>query len=433
MQDLRRYAIAVLYYCKRENKSSLSFIYDRPVKNLLEKVNEHPDFQGIFEVEIAEELICSYLSSVLSEEKDRYNNEDADHFLQNLLLGLKKNISEHWVIFPLRGAYLTKTVRYKDFVFIAGNIDEKTDVLRKLGKTSVAKAKERVNYTFRYKSADFFKHPLLAIRLRHQHGYVTNVARKISFYTNCFLHAIYWGKVYPKYELPLFHNTYERGNTKHLLIYGKEDWCIRHLPTRFIMDCELNLDFLTEKRNMELFNKIYNQLINQRVDKISLRFLNGFKFLKKAVELENKEDIYQGLSIPLLLLTTASECILLKREDAKRNRLSVLYSRLVKLENLTPIDTAKILNVVYGWRSEFVHGGTEIYKDYEDDLSEGMTTQTYINYKRLLSNLLCKLPHFMSMINRRNQETPELLKEECWYKYLENHWRRGRGIKKQFE
>ncbi|MBC2683843.1 hypothetical protein HAU06_06635 [Bacillus toyonensis] len=273
----------------------------------------------------------------------------------------------------------------------------------------------------------------MAIRLKHQYGYLTNVARKISFYTNCFLHAIYWGKVYPKYELPLIHNTYEGETTKHLLIYGKEDWCIRHLPAHFIMDCKLNLDFLAEKRNMELFNNIYNELINRHVDKISLKFLNGFKILKRAIELENKENLYQGLSIPLLLLTTASEFILLKREDAKRSRLSVLYSRLVKLDDLTQIDIAKVLNVVYGWRSEFVHGGTEIYKDYKDDFSDGMATQTYIYYKRLLSNLLCKSSYFISMINRRNQENTELSKEECWYIYLGNHWLRGGRIKKQFE
>lgn len=58
----------------------------------------------------------------------------------------------------------------------------------------------------------------------------------------------------------------------------------------------------------------------------------GFKLYKEAIDIERSKNIFQGISISLLLMTIASENILLKRDDAKRNKLAVLYSRLVKLE-----------------------------------------------------------------------------------------------------
>jgi hypothetical protein len=428
VENLRGFVLALLYYCKSKEDCDLSIINDRPLKNLLEKISVHSQFKEIFEVEIAEQLICSYLNLVMSQGKISFNNEDADEFLNNLYSQLKQNISEHWIVIPLKGAYLTETIRFKDFIFISGDIEEKTDVLRRLGKTSKSKAIHRVNHTLTCKSRHFFEHPLLAIRVRHQYGYVFNIARRFSFYANCILHAIYWGKVHPNYELPLLHNPYGTDDANHLLIYGKEDWCIKHLPARFNTNCKLNLDFFNEKTYLKLFSDIFNILMHNSLGKVSIKFLHGFKFLKKSIDLESKEDIYQGLSISLLLLTTASESILLKREDAKRDRLSVLYSRLVNLDNLTNIEIANILNKIYGWRSEFVHGGTEIYRDYNDDFSDGLTTNTYVNYKKILSHLLSKTVYFISLVERRSQNPTVLSKDEIWHKYLNNHFDRGQWI-----
>lgn len=428
MEDLRRFAMALLYYCKRKGDCDLSLTDDRPLINLLEKVSEHSQFKEIFEVEIAEHIVCSYLDTVMSQGKNSFDTDDADEFLNNLYLQLKQNICEHWIIFPLKGAYLTETIRFKDFVFISGDIEEKTDVLRRLGKTSKSKAITRVNHTSTSKSEHFFEHPLLAIRVRHQYGYVSNIARRFSFYANSILHALYWGKIHPNYELPLLHNQYGIEDANHLLIYANEDWRIKHLPACFNTNCKLNLDFLKEKTYIRLFSAIFNVLMHSRSGNLSIKFLHGLKFLKKSIDLESKEDIFQGLSISLLLLTTASESILLKREDAKRDRLSVLYSRLVNLDNLTNIEIANLLNKIYGWRSEFVHGGTEIYRDYNDDFSDGITTNTYITYKKILSHLLTNTVYFISLVERRSQHSTILSKEEIWHKYLNNHWERGKWI-----
>ena len=429
MRELRRFALALLYYCKDKGSCNLSFTGDRPLQNLLVKISEHSQFKDIFEVEIAEHLICSYLVMVMSQGKSSFNNADADALINDLYLKLKQNISEQWIIFPLKGAYLTKTIRFKDFVFISGNIEEKTEVLRKLGKTSKSKVIERINHTSSSKSRHFFEHPLLAIRVKHQYGYVFNMARKFSFYANCILHAIYLGKVHPDYEIPLLHSSYGIDDANHLLIYANKDSRIQHLHAGFNTTCRLNLEFMVEEKGyIKLFSNIFNKLMHDSPGAVSFKFLQGFKFLKQAIDLESKKDIYQGISISLLLLTTASESILLKREDAKRNTLAVLYSRLVKFDSLTDIEIANVLNKVYGWRSEFVHGGTEIYTDYNSDFSVGRTTQTYVLYKKILSNLLSKTVYFISLVERRSQNSTELSDLNIWHKYLNNHWKRGKWI-----
>ncbi|WKA53430.1 hypothetical protein [Planococcus shixiaomingii] len=434
MRDLEGFVIALLYHTKRKGHCDLSYIEDKPLKNLLEKLAVHPHFNDVFEVEIAENLICSCLYTVMSQGKISFNNSDAIQFLNDLYESLKVNVNEYWIIFPLKGASLTQTIRYKDFVFITGDSDEKINVLTRLGKTTRNKAVERATHTRISRSEHFFLHPLLAIRINHQNNYVRNVAKRFSFYSNSILQAIYWGKVHPKYEPSLIHNGFGIDNANHLLIYGKKDSQISHMPADFDTTCKLDLDFLNEPTYIKLFSAIFDELMykggsGERI--IVNKFLNGFKFLKNAIDLERKRQLYQGLSIPLLLLTTASESILLKREDQKRSRLSVLYSRLVKMDNLLNTEIAEILHKIYGWRSEFVHGGTEIHKDFNEDFSDGVTTNTYINYKKFLANLLSKTVYFISLVERRSQGQTMYSKEEIWYKYLNNQWKKGKSILKK--
>ncbi|MFB1098289.1 hypothetical protein [Terribacillus sp. JSM ZJ617] len=427
MEKLRKFALSLLYHAKRIDITEISAYSNNSLKNLLEVAFEHPLYKDIFEFELAESLVCSHLEDIIPQSENRFSTNDADDLINNLYDGLKRNIAENWIVFPLRNAYLTETIRFKDFVFIGGNKEEKTDVLRRLGRTSMAKAKSRVEHTTR-KSKHFFEHPLLAIRVRHQYNYVYNMARKFSFYANSILQALYWGRVYPKYEYPIFYSPFDVGNAYHILVYGKEDWRINHMAANFDTTCKINLDFLHEKSYRTLYTKIFHELFyNSHEKRITYKFTVGFKLFKEAIDLERNRNIYQGISISLLLMTIASENILLKQEDAKRNKLAVLYSRLVRLDDVSDIEIARLLKSVYSLRSEYVHAGTEIHKDFNPDLSDGVTTQKYELFRRVISHLLCDTVYYTRLVNRRSG-IRGISEEEIWSEYLDNHWRRGKTI-----
>ncbi|NQX62156.1 HEPN domain-containing protein [Paenibacillus qinlingensis] len=431
MITLRPFAIAFLYYCKRKNLTDpdeINFVDDKPLANLMEKLSIHPSFSQSFEPELTEHLLGSYVLHPTIKNKANYGVIDADTLLSTLQTNLQANITDQWVLFPLNNAHLTSTIRFKDFVFIAGNFEEKADVLRLLGKTSSRKAVERMRYTIQSRSSGFFNHPLLAVRVRGQHRSVEQFARRISFYANCILQAIYWAKIYPNYKMPIdFQMDYEN-ESNHMMIYAKEDWQISRMPFRYNADCNINLNWLSDKKNLLLFESLYNTLIRNGItEALSLRFHKGLKFFKKAIESEERDDIFEGIGLPLLHLTIAAETILLETQDHKRAGLSFLIPRLVKLPNVTQADCSLLVDNVYTWRSEYVHGGSDFYHDFNDDFSPGITTNRFIIFKRLVAGLICNSPYYVKMMQKRSStDLRDILR--FWFGYLENHWQQGKKL-----
>lgn len=431
MRTLRPFATSFLYYSKRKNVTDpdqMNMVDDKPLQNLLEKLAVHSNFNNIFEPELAEHLLCSYVLDPNVSNKANYNIADADNLLLTLQPNLLANITEQWVLFPLNDAHLTSTIRFKDFVFIAGSFEEKAKVLRLIGKTSLKKAKERMRYTIQSRSSGFFNHPLLAVRVRGQHRDVEQNARRITFYANCILQAIYWGRIYPNFQMPIaFQYDYEH-ESKHMMLYGKDDWQIRRIPFRFNAECNINLDWLSDRRQLLQFVKIYNVLIDNGISEaLTLRFYKGLKFFKKAIESEEREDVFEGIGLSLLHLTIAAETILLENLDHKRAGLSFLIPRLVKLPGITPEESALLVDSIYTWRSEFVHGGADVFHDFNEDFSPGITTQRFLTFKRLLAGLICNSPYYLKMMkNRSATDLRNIL--QFWFSYLDNHWHQGKKL-----
>lgn len=284
-----------------------------------------------------------------------------------------------------------------------------------------------MNYTTKRKSAGFFNHPLLAVRVRHQNEYAHYFAHKIAFYTNSFLQTIYWGEVYPGYELPLRSN-FDNKPAEHMMIFGKEDWQTRYMPFHFNPDCNINLDWLEKKSYLQMFDSLYDCFLRKNGgDKLTVRFRNGFKFFKKAIESEERNDRFEGLGLPILHSTIAAETILLANNDPKRVKLSILIPRLVKLQDATPQACSELINEIYTLRSEYVHGGSEVYPDFDDDFKPGITTKKYILFKRIIAGLLCTSPYFIRMMHKRSAADISMILVS-WSKYLENHWSKGRSV-----
>lgn len=213
-----------------------------------------------------------------------------------------------------------------------------------------------------------------------------------------------------------------------MMIFGKEDWQIRYIPFHFSPDCNINLDWLDNKLFLRTFDKLYDCFIRKNIgDKLTIRFRNGLKFFKKAIESEERNDLFEGLGLPILHLTIAAETILLEKNDPKRVRLSILIPQLVKLSDATPQQCSELVNEIYKLRSEYVHGGSEVYPDFDPNFKSGPKTNNHILFKRMMAGLLCNAPYFIRMLHKRSAtDMSKIL--DLWFKYLDNHWSKGKSI-----
>lgn len=429
MIELRRFALSYLFSCKSKTSIELeemSFLNNRPLRNFLETIVTHPDFQDIYDFDLAENLLCNYVQDPSVRNLTTYTVQDADNLLQTFHSNLSANVAEHWVLFPLNKAYLSSTVRFSNFAFIAGSYEQKAEVLKKLGKTTIGVAKRRISHVMNTRSLGFVDYPLLAIRIHHQFGHVFHHSRRIAFLSNSILQVIYWAKIYPEYNLPLISQRFNPNISEHMMVYSNEDTRTKSLPFRFNATCKINLDWISEKENQKILKNLYNILVNiHELNPLTLRFYKSLIFFKKAIESEEREDMFEGIGLPLLNLTIAAETILLATQDQKRAGLSSLIPRLVKFTDISPEDCSLLVNDIYTWRSEYVHGGSETYHDFNDDFSPGITTIKFINFKRSIASLICRAPYFINMMQKRSHQNPINILDS-WFKYLKNHWVKGK-------
>lgn len=149
MATLNNIAKSFLNYCKRKDSDEMSYLDDVPLKNLIDSLSTDPRFAGRISLELTESYLCGYTQEPAIKQKERYDNDDAVVLLDSLSQYLEKNRIDNWILIPLRNAHLSSSVRYKNLFFLSGNLEEKANTLRKLGKISKMKTHEIMNYMIR--------------------------------------------------------------------------------------------------------------------------------------------------------------------------------------------------------------------------------------------------------------------------------------------
>ncbi|MCL6663505.1 HEPN domain-containing protein [Paenibacillus amylolyticus] len=416
MANLTSIAKAFLHYCKRKDSNEMSYIGDVPLKNLIDSLSTHPNFAGRITLDLTENYLCGYAQEPAIKEKERFDNDDAAVFLESLSQYLEKNRIDNWILIPLRHAHLSSSVRYKNFIFLSGSLEEKADTLRKIGKNSRMQTQHIMNNIIR-KSPGFFEHPILAIRIKDHNESVHQDVHNQAFYCITFLQAIYWGQIYPAYRYPQFARRFSDKKTDHMMLFGENNWQHSTIPFRIDATCNLNLDWLLEKKHIKLFDSLYQSFLsNTRSNKLRAKFRTGFRFFKKAIESEERGDYFERLGLPVMNLVIASETVLLPVRAPKRFQLSFLMPGLTKLTDLNESDSALITSEMYTLRSEYVHGGTEVYHDFDDGFGPGELTTKYTQYKRMVARVLLKYPYYEKLVVKRSATREVYLNE--WHAYL---------------
>ncbi|OMF05713.1 HEPN domain-containing protein [Paenibacillus sp. FSL H7-0942] len=425
MAKINKMILGFLHYSKRKVPNEMSYGGDTPLKNLIDFLFTHPDFANRISLELTENFLCGYVSEPSIRQKSSYSTQDIQALLHALTQHLGVNRIDHWILIPLRNAYLTCSVRYKDFRFISGDFNEKTETLRKLCRYSTMKFQSHIEHLIR-KSPGFFEHPILAIRIRDHNEYVRNDIQRQAFFSISFLQAIYWS-LNRQDEIPPFSHRYRENKTDHMMIFGRMEWQLGTVPFMINAHCNINLDWLLDKKNVKLFDSLYQCFLRRTTpNELSYKFLNGYKFFKKAIESEERKDFFERLGSPIMNLVIACETVLLAERVPKRYSLSFLMPNLTKLTDLNPADCALLTNEMYTLRSEYVHGGTEIFHDFNDNFGPGKTSTKYIQFKRMVAKLLITYPSYVKLVSRKSPADTLNINE--WYSYLGKKLRRSRGI-----
>jgi hypothetical protein len=417
---------ALLYYCKQHNNWSPE-ISDKPVFNLLEELSVHPNFVEYFDYETAEDIIPLILNNSNYQQKHTFSQIECCQFLLHFQKTLSGSSAIHWLIIPLKNAHLTKTFRFENFIFIGGTRDDKIKKIMRLSKISYIEANSRALHTENSRSPGFFDHPLLAIKVSHQTAFVHRIARAYASFGICILQALYWGHIYPNNKRPIvLGNTYQK--CEHIAIYTKDNWRHRHVPFNFSFSCEFNLDWLKKDKYKKRFQDMFYKITSfDQNDSLLFRFKRGLRFFSKAIETENKKDAFDGLGLKILYLTIVAECILLEGDNEKRIRLTQLIPSLAKLPDYNLADCKQIVDQAYKWRSSFVHGGNEVFPDWNEDFSEGDTAKKIKIFQRMIGRLLSDAAIHIDFINKLSSQAEN--SDKKWIDYLRTEWEISLGLK----
>ncbi|MGD7009490.1 hypothetical protein [Metabacillus sp. 84] len=387
-KSLNDFAKALMYFClklKRENHFPVPLINYNATDNFWEKIQWDERFQGIYSFELVELFICNYM---LVFPKQTVNKTDVENFLDDLESYLKNNLEEYWLIAPLTGALLSKEIIVSDnLIFLDGNKEEAQEYLKKL-------IGERFyNYITEKRFNTDYKDVLIAYKIKCQAEYIGTYYNFFAFYLNALVHLYYYANVYPYYEYKTNIVKYRMNSTFSLPLRSSENMERIILSSqrnpmlrvaRHQTDCELDLSFFEHKENLTNFIEMMKYLLKEipTHDKLINKFLNSVKIFKSALSVEDK-DIFTGISITIVLLSTASEALLLKHSDIKRESLKAIFSSIYEGDDFSSNQVKEIVEKIYTLRSEFVHGGTFTYMDFNSDFSDGNNTRLLNDFKRV--------------------------------------------------
>jgi hypothetical protein len=387
-KNLNDFAKALMYFClklKRENNFPLPLINYNATDNFWEIIQWDERFQGIYSFELVEHFICNYM---LEFPKQKVNKNDVDNFLDALERYLKKNLEEYWLIAPLTGALLSKEIIGSDkLIFLDGNKEEAQEYLRKLI------GEEFYSYISEKRFNTDYKDVLIGYKIKCQAEYIGTYYNTFSFYLNSLVHLYYYANIYPNYEYKTNIVNYRMNSTfslplrnsediKRILLFSQRNPILR--LARHQTDCELDLSFFEYEENLTNFIEMMKYLLKEipTHDKLINKLLNSVKIFKSALSAEEK-DIFTGISITIVLLTTASEALFLKHNDIKRESLKAIFSSIYEGADFSKNQVKDIVDKIYTLRSEFVHGGTFTFKDFNSDFSDGNNTKLLSDFKRV--------------------------------------------------
>ncbi|WMS85428.1 HEPN domain-containing protein (plasmid) [Bacillus wiedmannii] len=395
-RSLNDFAKDLMYFClklKREKQFPKSLINHNVTDNFWEVIQWDERFYGVYSFELAENFICDYM---LEFSKEKVDESDVEEFLDELEKYLQANLEEYWLIAPLTGTLLSKySIVSENLFLLAGNNEEAQEYLQNLI------GEEFYNRVTEKRFNTDYKDVLIGYKIKCQSEYIKTYYNIFSFYLNSMLHLYYYANIYPDYDYKTNEMLYtmrrmyrlpvrEFADTKRIILFSQRN--PDHRLAKHETDCQLDLSFFENDEHLTNFIEMISYLLKviPTQDKLIRKLLNSLKIFKAALSYEEK-DLFTGISMTIVLLTTASEAMFLNPNDKKRESLKSIFSSIYKGTDFSSNQVKDIVDKIYSLRSEFVHGGTSVFKDFNSDFSSGQNTKLLNNFKILFSKSMYQI------------------------------------------
>ncbi|MCK8489253.1 HEPN domain-containing protein [Paenibacillus sp. MBLB2552] len=383
-----------LFEINKQRKKWDNWLDDEATWRFINAVGSDPSFINTIDSELAAEFLPILFNDFEFPSKESLEASEANSFLQLLSKNMLSNMSDYWIVLPLLNAEATQSIKISDDISIlAGNREEKFGELTQIIGLEMHEAESRFVHTEKSRSPDFFKDPLLVIKINHQHRIVHENAVAIAYYAVNFINVLYWGYVPPTHKIKSFKlllNGKREHVNQHIMIQSVNGSNWGHRPLNFEYNCHFNLDWLNDKVHgkrlldlMSLISFVYEQ--NGLTD----RFLRGIRFFVRGINVKSGNRFFDAESDAILLMNIASECVLIKSQE-ERNKSRKIKGRLSKLGNIEEVDIEsrkRIIERMSNLRGSYVHEGlynnVNSFLDGEEKLSELEA------YKKIVARFLC--------------------------------------------
>jgi len=383
-----------LFEINKQRNEWDNWLDDEATWKFIKVVAADPSFKNMMDLELAASFLPRLFDDFGFSSKESIGENEAKEFIQLLNKNMLINMSDYWIVLPLLNADAAQSIKISDDISIlAGKRDEKLDKLSRIIGLELDETESRFGHTERSRSPDFFKDPLLVIKINHQHRIVHENASALAYYAVNLINVLYWGYVFPNQKIEGFRRLFKSERVhvnQHVVIQTTNGSNWGHGPLNFEYNCNFNLDWLNEEIHakrlsdlMVLIDFYYEQ------DGLSDRFLRGIRFFVRGINVKSGNRYFDAESDSILLLNIASECVLIKSQE-ERNKTRKIKGRLSKLGDIEEVGIEErrlIIERMSNLRGSYVHEGlsknANSYLDGEEKLTELEA------YKKIVGRFLC--------------------------------------------
>ncbi|CAM3275759.1 hypothetical protein HP548_12595 [Paenibacillus taichungensis] len=377
---LTRDLISLFRINKQRNEWG-NWLDDEATWRFINAVGSDSAFIDTMDLELAADFLPILFQDFEFSSKESIGESEANNFLQLLNKNMLINMSDYWIVIPLLNAEATESIEISDNIsIVVGEREEKMRALSQIMGLELREVISRFVHTEKSRSTDFFKDPLLVIKINHQRRIVHENAVEIAYYTINFINVLYWGYIAP---------THKAGNSKyflrgerkqvnqHVVIQCVNDSNWGHRPLNFEYNCQFNLDWLNGNAYGSKLASLMNLIsFSYEQNGLTNRFLRGIRFFVRGINVRSGHRFFDAESDAILLLNIASECVLIKSQK-ERNKSRKIKGRLSKLGNIeeVSIESRKlIIEHMINLRGSYVHEGhsnnVDPYMDGKEKLTE---------------------------------------------------------------
>ena len=348
-------------YQKRQKKTEIDYdskSYSHLVNEFYELLKQNPEYNQ----DVVYETIDSFLhidissGSITEERGEELMKKIEDRFSSKAVF---------YLFIPFNGTFLKSDISFGNFNFICGTEDEKIEKINAITNIDKSKLEDDLDHTKKSRSHDFLKLPLLILKVEKTHENIHRHASLIAQSIFSVIKLIMCSNEIELQGLNRFGEYYYEEN--YHVAYFSEQRLEGHSHWYNLIKCKVELDtFKDIEMQNRLMNYVNHFIFTKIDDELHFKFCNALVLFEKSLD---QYENYRDRTLSTLLLFSAAESLLTEGANEKRLRLSVIWPRIIEVNNINKKDLSLLIRDNYMLRNNFVHAGHQIHRNENEELT----------------------------------------------------------------